>query len=195
MAGAMLPGGAATIANGPCEARPGCFRSGGSDPHSATGYDGADRRPGHFAIGSRRPRTGESPDPDHDPRSSTFIDWRSNSAACGYCGHCSRSTTARFVKSLKLEYTYMNALTSLGMQGAKIPIYFVTDRGAIEAALASLAAPDPAKVRVVRIADTLNLERFQASEACVGATNGHFVSTAGAARAMEFDSAANLLPW
>jgi hypothetical protein len=120
MAGAMLPGGAATIANGPCEARPGCFRSGGSDPHSATGYDGADRRPGHFAIGSRRPRTGESPDPDHDPRSSTFIDWRSNSAACGHCGHCSRSTTARFVKSLNLEYTYMNALTSLGTQGAKI---------------------------------------------------------------------------
>jgi hypothetical protein len=104
-------------------------------------------------------------------------------------------TTARFVKSLNLEYTYMNALTSLGMQGAKIPIYFDTDRSAIEAALASLAAPDPAKVRVVRIADTLNLERFQASEACVGATNGHSVSAAGAARVMEFDSAANLLPW
>jgi hypothetical protein len=104
-------------------------------------------------------------------------------------------TTARFVKSLNLEYTYMNALTSLGMQGAKIPIYFDTDRSAIEAALASLAAPDPAKVRVVRIADTLNLERFQASEACVGATNGHSVSPAGAARVMEFDSAANLLPW
>ena len=33
-------------------------------------------------------------------------------------------TTARFVKSLNVEYTYMNALASLGMQGAKIPIYF-----------------------------------------------------------------------
>jgi hypothetical protein len=104
-------------------------------------------------------------------------------------------TTARFVKSLNLQYTYMNALTSLGMQGAKIPIYFDTDRDAIEAALASLAAPNPSQVRVVRIADTLNLERFQASEACVGATNGHRgVTTAGAARLMEFDSAANLLP-
>jgi hypothetical protein len=50
-------------------------------------------------------------------------------------------------------------------------------------------------VRVVRIADTLNLERFQASEACAGAANGHSgVTTAGAARTMEFDSAANLLP-
>ena len=104
-------------------------------------------------------------------------------------------TTARFVKSLNLEYMYMNALTSLGMLGAKIPIYFDTDRDAIQAALASLAAPHPEKVRVVRIADTLNLERFQASEACVGAANGHSgVTTAGAARAMEFDSASNLLP-
>src|SRR5271163_2460964 len=104
-------------------------------------------------------------------------------------------TTARFVKSLNLEYMYMNALTSLGMLGAKIPIYFDTDRDAMEAALASLAAPHPEKVRVVRIADTLNLERFQASEGCVGATNGHAgVTTAGAARTMEFDSAANLLP-
>jgi hypothetical protein len=31
--------------------------------------------------------------------------------------------------------------------------------------LASLAAPHPEKVRVVQIADTLNLERFQLSEA------------------------------
>jgi hypothetical protein len=104
-------------------------------------------------------------------------------------------TTARFVKSLNLQYTYMNALTSLGMLGAKIPIYFDSDRDAIQAALASLAAPDPEKVRVVRIADTLNLERFQVSEACVGATNGHpGVTTAGAPRDMQFDSSANLLP-
>jgi hypothetical protein len=50
-------------------------------------------------------------------------------------------------------------------------------------------------VRVVRIADTLNLGRFQASEARVGATNGNAgATTAGAPRAMEFDSASNLLP-
>jgi hypothetical protein len=104
-------------------------------------------------------------------------------------------TTARFVKALNLQYTYMNALTSLGMLGAKIPIYFDSDRDAIEAALASLAAPNPEKVRVVRIADTLNLERFQVSEGCVEATNGHpGVTTAGVARDMEFDVAANLLP-
>jgi hypothetical protein len=102
-------------------------------------------------------------------------------------------TTARLVKSLNLQYTYMNALTSLGVLPAKIPIYFDNDREAIQAALASLAAPDPEKLRVVRIADTLNLDRFLVSEACLSATNGHSVKTAGTARDMQFDAAANLL--
>src|ERR1700678_3204238 len=81
-------------------------------------------------------------------------------------------TTSRLVKALNLQYTYMNALTSLGLQPAKIPIYFDNDRKAIQAALASLAAPHPEKMRVVRIADTLNLERFLASEGCVKGMNG-----------------------
>jgi hypothetical protein len=104
-------------------------------------------------------------------------------------------TTARLVKSLNLEYTYMNALTSLGLVAAKVPIHFETDRDAIQAALASLAASDPETLRVVRIADTLNLERFQASEPCVPALNGHQgVRTAGPAREMNFDTVGNLLP-
>ncbi len=41
-------------------------------------------------------------------------------------------TTARLVKGLNLQYTYMNALTSLGLLPAKIPIYFDNDREAIE---------------------------------------------------------------
>jgi len=104
-------------------------------------------------------------------------------------------TTARLVKALNLQYTYMNALTSLGLQPAKIPIYFDNDREAIQAALASLAEPDAEKLRVVRIADTLNVERLQVSEACLRGMNGHAAGTSvGKAREMEFDAAANLLP-
>ncbi len=103
-------------------------------------------------------------------------------------------TTARLVKSLNLQYMYMNALTSLGLQPAKIPIYFDSDRDAIQAALASLATHEPEKLRIVRIADTLNLEKFQVSESCVGTTNGHKgVSATGPAKEMEFDQAANLV--
>src|SRR5271156_5516857 len=104
-------------------------------------------------------------------------------------------TTARLVKTLNLQYTYMNALTSLGVLAAKIPIYFDNDREAIQAALASLAEPDAEKLRVVRIADTLNVERLQASEACVRGMNGHAQGTSvGKARDMEFDAAGNLMP-
>ena len=103
-------------------------------------------------------------------------------------------TTARLVRSLNLQYTYMNALTALTVQTAKIPIYFENDRAAIEAALLSLAAPD--QVRVVRITDTLNVERFLASEACLAAMNGQTgVTTVGAAREMAFDADLNLLPF
>jgi hypothetical protein len=104
-------------------------------------------------------------------------------------------TTARLVKALNLQYTYMNGLTSLGLQPAKIPIYFDNDREGIEAALASLAVTDREALRVVRIADTLNLQHFQASEPCVRALNGHSgVKTAGKPQEMDFDAAGNLLP-
>lgn len=104
-------------------------------------------------------------------------------------------TTARLVKSLNLQYTYMNALTSLGLLPAKIPIYFENDREAIQAAIASLAEPDTAKMKVVRIADTLNLERFQASEGCVPGIAGRpGVIATGAAQEFAFDDSANLLP-
>jgi hypothetical protein len=104
-------------------------------------------------------------------------------------------TTARLVKTLNLQYTYMNALTSLGLQPAKIPIYFDSDREAIEAGLASLAEPDAEKLRVVRIADTLNVERLQVSEACVRGLNGHGGQvSAGSGRVMEFDASGNLPP-
>jgi len=66
-------------------------------------------------------------------------------------------TTARLVKGLNLQYTYMNALTSLGVLPAKIPIYFDNDREAIQAALASLAAPDPEKVRAMQFDAVENL--------------------------------------
>jgi hypothetical protein len=104
-------------------------------------------------------------------------------------------TTARLVKSLNLQYTYMNALTSLGLLPAKIPIYFDNDHDAIQAALASLAAPEAEKLRVVRIADTLNLDRFLVSESCVDVIHGrHGIASAGQVHDMQFDAAANLLP-
>ena len=104
-------------------------------------------------------------------------------------------TTTRAVKALDLGYTYSNALTAIKLHTAKIPIHFDTDRETIQVALASLASATPQKLRVVRIANTLNLERLQVSECCMDALAGRpGVAAIGAAQPMRFDEAGNLLP-
>ena len=104
-------------------------------------------------------------------------------------------TTTRVVQALNREYTYVNAVTSTSVQGAKIPIYFDTDRETIRTALSTLATLHPEELRVVRIANTLSLDRIQVSECCAGLlAERQGVSIAGEAREMEFDTEGNLLP-
>jgi hypothetical protein len=103
-------------------------------------------------------------------------------------------TTSRAVKALDLRYTYMNSLTAIGLQPAKIPIHFDKDHEAIQQALLSLASATPDSLRVVRIANTLSLDRFLASESCVDLINRcPGVTIVGEARDMQFDSNGNLL--
>lgn len=104
-------------------------------------------------------------------------------------------TTSRAVKALDLRSTYINSLTSIKLLTSKIPIHFDTDREAIQQGLATLASSTPEKLRVVRIANTLNLERSLVSEFCVDALAGRpGVTTSGTAQPMQFDENGNLLP-
>jgi hypothetical protein len=103
-------------------------------------------------------------------------------------------TTVRAVKALDPRFTFINALTSIGLHPAKIPIYFDSDREAIHAAIDSLAPASAEALRVVRIANTLSLDRFLASESCVNLLKGKAgVTTTEPARKMDFDAAGNLL--
>jgi hypothetical protein len=74
-------------------------------------------------------------------------------------------TTSRLVSAMDQRATYINALTALTPQSAKVPIHFDTDREAIERVLASLAIADNSTARIVRIADTLSLVELEVSEA------------------------------
>lgn len=105
-------------------------------------------------------------------------------------------TTSRAVKSLNLQYVYTNAITSLGLPTAKIPIYFDTDREALENAIASLASPSTAKLRIIRITNTLNMDRVLVSEAFAeeARTRGD-LTIVGTARGIGFDATGNLLPF
>jgi hypothetical protein len=103
-------------------------------------------------------------------------------------------TTDRAVKALDLHSMYINATTSLGLNTAKIPIHFPSDREAIQMAVGSLASSAPESIRIVRIVNTLSLERMLVSECCaemLGRRPG--ISVVGQARAMQFDEAGNLL--
>jgi hypothetical protein len=77
-------------------------------------------------------------------------------------------TTTRLVRQMDARVTYLNALTALSLQGVKIPIHFETDREAMVAALQSLALHDTTQAKVLRIQDTLSVERIVVSESCAG---------------------------
>jgi len=74
-------------------------------------------------------------------------------------------TTSRLVRAIDTRATYINALSAVTLQTAKIPIHFETDREALEQALNSLCLPNGAQPQVVRILDTLSLDTLMASEA------------------------------
>ncbi|MFM9031301.1 MAG: hypothetical protein ACKOTF_11625, partial [Opitutaceae bacterium] len=104
-------------------------------------------------------------------------------------------TTTRVVRALDARKTYLNALTSLSPNSAKIPIHFDTDREAIARALESLALDDPAgKARVVRIRNTLELSRLEVSTALLPEVRRQAATleTEGTAAPWEFDAGGNL---
>ncbi len=105
-------------------------------------------------------------------------------------------TTSRLVTAMDRKTTVTNSLTALSLQGAKVPIYFDTDREVLQAALDTLSLPDPSRARVARIADTLSVECLQASEAALqdraGAAN---LEITRGPEPLRFDSRGNLEAW
>jgi Lactate racemase N-terminal domain len=73
----------------------------------------------------------------------------------------------RLVNKIDPTATYINCLTGLSPESARIPITFDTDREAVEAALGTIGMVKPEEARIVRIKNTLLLEELDVSEACV----------------------------
>jgi hypothetical protein len=74
-------------------------------------------------------------------------------------------TTQRLVDAIDREVTNLNAITSTFLQRTFIPITLPSDRDAIVTAFKTLGIDEPRKARVVRIANTLHLERLLVSQA------------------------------
>jgi hypothetical protein len=102
-------------------------------------------------------------------------------------------TTTRLVHSMNQPVTALNALTALSLNSAKVPIHFETDREAITRALESLALDDVTRAKVVRIQDTLSLERIEVSEAFADSiAQRSDLEASGVGREMEFGPDGNL---
>jgi hypothetical protein len=87
----------------------------------------------------------------------------SNATGVGLADFVSR----RLVDKIDPTATYINCLTGLSPESARIPITFDTDREAVEAALGTIGMVRPEEARIVRIKNTLLLEELDVSEACL----------------------------
>jgi hypothetical protein len=92
-------------------------------------------------------------------------------------------TTRRLVDGIDYRATYTNVLATGIYSAGRIPMVFETERELLEAVLGKLERPEEA--RIIRITDTLHLDRFWATESLHGeirrqealATEGEMMET------------------
>ena len=78
----------------------------------------------------------------------------------------------RLVNKIDSRATYINCLTGLSPESARIPITFDSDREAVEAALGTIGMVKPEEARIIRIQNTLLLEELEVSEAFLPEVRG-----------------------
>jgi hypothetical protein len=102
-------------------------------------------------------------------------------------------TVKRLVNKIDYHTTYTNVLTSGFLNRANIPLTFNTDKEAVATALGTFIRIESAKVRVVRIKNTLALEKVYISEVLLKeAEKREDLEIIGELKEMLFDSAGNL---
>jgi hypothetical protein len=73
-------------------------------------------------------------------------------------------TTKRVISKIDYDATFVNCLTEGSTETAKIPVFLPNDRDAIATAIRTCGPIDSRKAKVVRIKNTLELQRFWISE-------------------------------
>ena len=104
-------------------------------------------------------------------------------------------TTEAFVEKIDWHATYMNSYTSGtgGLLRGRLPTVLRNDRAAIATAIRMCGQPNPTRLRVARIKNTLQVAHVQFSSSLLeDADRGH-VEVTGAPQAMQFDTAGRLL--
>jgi len=100
--------------------------------------------------------------------------------------------TEKVFRAMDYEATLMNALTSLSLRKAFIPVRMPSDRKAIQACFTTIGPVPPAAVRAVVIRDTLHLAEFWASTALAEEIGGIAAAEIVATAPLRFDAEGNL---
>jgi hypothetical protein len=102
-------------------------------------------------------------------------------------------TTRKLVNKINFQETYINCVTALRPEGAKIPMTFECDKDAIETAVSTCGIENPDDMKIVWIKNTLDLEKVIVSEGYLDDLNGRDnFEQIYSAREITFDSSGNL---
>ena len=102
-------------------------------------------------------------------------------------------TTKRLYDKMDFEEMYPNSLTSTVPTSVKLPMVLHNDREAIQAAIKTCNIGDKKKVTLVRMKNTLDVERIWVSETLLKTAEAHpQLEIDGVAEEMRFDSEGNL---
>ncbi len=102
-------------------------------------------------------------------------------------------TTRKLVDKINFQETYINCVTALRPEGAKIPMTFECDKDAIEAAVSTCGFENPDDMKIVWIKSTLDLEKVIVSDGYLDDLNGrNNFEQISSAREIIFDSSGNL---
>ncbi|MFV9504153.1 MAG: lactate racemase domain-containing protein [Oscillochloridaceae bacterium umkhey_bin13] len=115
----------------------------------------------------RRPEPGEPPPASPIIKVIVALDLTETSRGNANGMGLADLVTAQLVAKVDFHATYTNALTAgvVGLPKAALPMTLPSTRAAILAAIRSCGQPDPTRVRLVRITNTLQLEELLVSAA------------------------------
>jgi len=104
-------------------------------------------------------------------------------------------TTVRLLEKVDWHKTWMNGYTSglTGVQRSRIPMVFPDDREAIAAAIQMSGETDPARVRLVRIKNTLEVARMQISAGLLAEAAEKGLSVEPEGKPFDFDAVNHLV--
>lgn len=102
-------------------------------------------------------------------------------------------TTRKLVNKINFPETYINCITALRPEGAKIPMTFDCDKDALDAAISTCGVENTEDIRIVWIKSTLDLEKIIISEGCLEDLYGcGDIDRISPAKEISFDSSGNL---